>query len=107
MTQSMELRAARYSSEDRARTIVDMLEQMHRAANIDLQDAVLVTRSSDGKLHIQETREVTTGKGARRGAITAGLFGLIFPPSLLASAIIGAGAGAAWGKLRDTGIQTS
>ena len=60
----------------------------------------------EGKLHIKETREITTGKGARRGAIITGIFGLIYPPSLIASALAGGVIGGAWGKLRDTGIKT-
>jgi uncharacterized membrane protein len=91
---------------DRAQTICDMLEQMHKATTINLDDAVIVTKGSDGKLQIHETREVTTGKGAKRGAIAAGLFGLVFPPSLIVSAVAGGAVGALWGKLRDTGLKT-
>jgi uncharacterized membrane protein len=65
-----------------------------------------VTKGADGKLQIHETREVTTKKGAKRGAIAAGVFGLIFPPSIIASAVLGGAIGAAWGKLRDTGIKS-
>jgi uncharacterized membrane protein len=102
----LELLAAVYADQDRAQTICDMLEQMHRATTISLDDAVTVTKGADGKLQIHETREVTTGKGAKRGAIAAGLFGLVFPPSLIVSAIAGGAVGALWGKLRDTGIKT-
>jgi uncharacterized membrane protein len=40
-----------------------------------------------------------------RGAAVGGLLGLIFPPSLIVSAGVGAGAGAIFGKLRDKGIE--
>src|SRR5262245_21699015 len=106
MAKQMELLAAVYENEERARTIADMLEQMHRAATITLEDAAIVTKDQQGKLQIHETREVTTGKGAKRGAIAAGLFGLVFPPSLIVSAVAGGAVGALWGKLRDTGIKT-
>jgi uncharacterized membrane protein len=102
----LELLAAVYADQDRAQTICDMLEQMHRATTITLDDAVTVTKGSDGKLQIHETREVTTGKGAKRGAIAAGLFGLVFPPSLIVSALAGGVVGGLWGKLRDTGIKS-
>ena len=106
MAKQMELLAAVYADEERARTIADMLEQMHRATTITLEDAAIVTKDADGKLQIHETREVTTGKGAKRGAIAAGLFGLVFPPSLIVSAVAGGAVGALWGKVRDTGIKT-
>ena len=101
------LLAANYADEDRARTIIEMLEQMHRATTITMEDSAIVTRDADGKLKIEETHEVTTSKGAKRGAIAAGLFGLVFPPSLIVSAVAGGAIGAAWGKLRDTGIKTN
>jgi len=106
MAKQLELLAAVYTEEERARTICDMLEQMHRATTITLDDAAVVTKGADGKLQIHETREVTAGKGAKRGAIAAGLFGLVFPPSLIVSAVAGGAVGALWGRLRDTGIKT-
>ena len=36
--------------------------------------------------------------------IAGGVVGLIFPPSILAGAAVGAGAGGIWGKVRDKGI---
>jgi len=36
----------------------------------------------------------------------AGVLGLIYPPSLIASVVAGGALGGAWGKLRDTGIKT-
>jgi uncharacterized membrane protein len=107
MSKQLEMIAAVYADEDRANVILDMLEQMHRATTINLSDAALVTKDAEGKLQIKETREVTGKKGFKRGAIAAGVFGLIFPPSLIASAIAGGVVGGAWGKLRDTGIKSS
>jgi len=106
MATQLDLMAAVYAAPERAETILNMLQSMHRANNITLADAAMVTRDQEGKLHVKETHEVTAGKGAKRGAIAAGVLGLIFPPSIIASALIGGAAGAAWGKLRDTGIKT-
>ncbi len=106
MSKQLELMASVYTDEDGARTILDTLERMHRASNITLADATMVTKDAGGKLHIKETREVTTGKGARRGAIITGVLGLIYPPGLIASVLVGGVVGGAWGKLRDTGIKT-
>jgi uncharacterized membrane protein len=106
MSKQLELLAAVYETEDRAYTIADMLEEMHRGARISLEDAAVVTKDAEGKIVIHETREVTAKKGAKRGAIAAGLFGLVFPPSLIVSAVAGGAVGALWGKVRDTGIKT-
>ena len=106
MSKHLELLAAMYADQERAQTILDMLQQMHRAGTITLADAALVTKDQDGKVHIQETRELTARKGARRGAIIAGVIGLIYPPSLIATVLAGGGVGALAGKLRDTGVKT-
>ena len=107
MAKQLDVMAAVYADEDRASVIIDMLWQMHRGTTINLEDAAVITKGADGKLKIRETKELTTRKGAKRGAIAAGVVGLIFPPSLLVTAAAGGALGAAWGKLRDTGIKNS
>lgn len=102
---NVHLMAAVYADRDSGKVILDMLEKMHRADNIDLIDAALVTKNSEGKLHVEETADLTTRKGAKRGALILGMVGLIFPPSFIASVVAGGGLGALAGKLRDTGIK--
>lgn len=99
------LLAAKYPNEEHAKTILDMLESMYRALTIDLEDAVMITRDDDGKIKTHETTDVTTRKGAKRGIIAGGILGLIFPPSLIATAIAGGGIGAVWGKIKDSGVK--
>lgn len=42
---------------------------------------------------------------AKRGAIAGGLVGLIFPPSIIVGAAVGAAGGGVWGKIRDEGFK--
>jgi uncharacterized membrane protein len=106
MAKDLRVIASIYPDQEHANTILETLNKMHRASNITLVDAALVTKDEDGTVHIHETKEVTTGKGAKRGVIVAGIFGLIYPPSLIVSVLAGGGVGGLWGKLRDTGIKT-
>lgn len=101
-----ELLAAVYPNEEHAKTTIDMLVAMHKAVTITLIDAAMVTKDASGKIHVNETAELTPRKGAKRGAVIAGVFGLIFPPSLIASVIAGGAVGAIAGRLRDTGIKS-
>ena len=101
MAKELQMIAAVYKDEERGKTILDMLEQMHKASNIDLVDAAMLTKAADGKLNVVETTELTAKGGAKRGAIAGAVLAVIFPPSLIASALVGGAAGAAWGKLRD------
>jgi uncharacterized membrane protein len=106
MAKPLDIVAAAYPDREHADTILNMLQQMHRASTITLADAALITKDQQGKIKVEETREVTTRKGARRGALIAGCLGIIYPPSLIASVLVGGGIGAFLGKLRDTGIKS-
>src|SRR5829696_8288524 len=106
MTKDLRLIASIYPNQEHADTIYETLKTMDLYKKIKLVDAALVTKDEEGKVHIHETKEVTTAKGATRGAIAAGILGLIYPPSLIASVVVGGGVGGLWGKLRDTGIKT-
>jgi uncharacterized membrane protein len=99
------LMAGVYADQERGHVILNMLESMHKSNTITLADAALIMKDEDGKFKVEETAELTTRKGARRGAIILGIVGLIYPPSLIATVIAGGGIGALAGKLRDTGIK--
>jgi uncharacterized membrane protein len=99
--------ASVYPDREHAKVILDMLQEMHRAATITLKDAALITKDEAGKIRMEETHEVTTRKGAKRGAIVTGILGVIYPPSLLGSLAVGGAVGGLMGRLRDTGIKLS
>jgi uncharacterized membrane protein len=105
MSKTVQLMAAVYPDQDHAKVTFDMLHEMHRATNITLVDSAMITKDEEGKIKIEETKELTTRKGARRGAIITGILGVIYPPSLLGSLLVGGAIGGAIGKLRDTGIK--
>lgn len=102
---STHLLAAVYPDREHAKTILDTLEMMKNAENIHVVDEALIT-NEEGKLKVEETEDLTAKKGAKRGALILGAFGLIFPPSFIASVLVGGGAGALAGKLKDTGVKT-
>ena len=55
--------------------------------------------------NIEETADPSGKTWAKRGAIAGGVVGLIFPPSIVVSALVGGGAGGLWGKIRDKGFK--
>ena len=96
---------ASFDNEYQAKQVLDDFKSMHREGSIDLIDAAVIVRNADGKVHYEETADPSGKKWAKRGAIAGGLVGLIFPPTLIASAAVGAGAGGIWGKVRDKGFK--
>src|SRR3954453_14651432 len=102
---TLEVFVAAYSNETSAGVALDDLKSMERAGSIKLVDAALVVRDTEGKVHFEETADPSGKKLGKRGAIAGGLVGLIFPPSIIAGAVIGGATGGVWGKGRDKGFK--
>ncbi|PZF81302.1 DUF1269 domain-containing protein [Jiangella anatolica] len=102
---TIEVFVAAFGAEDEAGQVLTELRAMDREGVIELIDAAVVVRRADGKVTLQETGDPSGRTWAKRGAVAGGLVGLIFPPSLLVSAAVGAAGGGLWGKLRDKGFQ--
>ena len=70
---------------------------------IEMEDAVVVTRDTNGKVQLHQAVNLTAA-GAVSGGFWGMLIGMIFLNPLLGAAI-GAGSGALSGKLSDIGIN--
>ena len=96
---------ATFGNEYEAKQALHDFQAMHREGSIDLIDGAVIVRGGDGKVRFEETADPSGKKWAKRGAIAGGVVGLIFPPSLIASAVVGGGVGGIWGKVRDKGFK--
>jgi uncharacterized membrane protein len=88
-----------YMSEEDAHADYEVLKDLHRAGVVGTYDAAVVTRGADGQVHVSKD-ELPTRHGAWTGAAVGAVAGLLFPPSLLVSGAVGAGAGALVGHFR-------
>jgi uncharacterized membrane protein len=70
---------------------------------LEMEDAVVVTKGTDGKVVLHQSVNLTAA-GALGGGMWGALIGLLFLNPLLGAAA-GAGAGALSGKLTDIGIN--
>ena len=61
-------------------------------------DAAVITKDDNGKIHVNKD-ETTTRHGAWGGAAAGALVGILFPPSIIGSAIVGAAIGGVSGHL--------
>jgi uncharacterized membrane protein len=96
---------AAYQSEDGAEAALKDFRAMHREGSIELIDAAVAVHTTDNKVKIEETADPSGKTWGRRGAIAGGIAGLIFPPSIIAGALVGGAGGGIWGKLRDKGFK--
>ena len=94
----VDLYIAAYADPDAARADWDDIKQLATDDTIKVDGLILVSRRTDGKIHVDDDFH-TAAKGAAWGAVGGAVVGLIFPPAILASAAIGAGLGAGVGGL--------
>ena len=102
---TVEIFVAAYATEQGAHAALKDFQAAKRAGAIDLIDAAVIVHTAEDKVKFEETADPSGKRWAKRGAIAGGVVGLIFPPSIIASAIVGGGAGGIWGKIRDKGFK--
>jgi uncharacterized membrane protein len=94
----VDLYVAAYADPDAARGDWDAIKQLAKDDTIKVDGLILVSRRSDGKIHVDDNFHEAL-KGAAWGAVGGAVIGLIFPPTLLVGAAVGAGLGAGAGGL--------
>jgi uncharacterized membrane protein len=104
-TNEVDVFVAAFGNEQQAGVALKDFRAMDREGSIDLLDAVVLVHGRDGKVRYEETADPSGKKWAKRGAIAGGLVGLIFPPSIIAGAVVGTAGGGVWGKIRDKGFK--
>ena len=79
---------------------------LRESGDLDLKDAVVVTKDDDGKVKVVETMDPTPGRAALGAAVWTSLLGLVIggPVGWLAGLGIGAASGAVTAKIVDLGI---
>ncbi len=92
------LYTAAYSDLADAELDYEALKELHEVGIVGTYDAALIRKDADGKVHVHK-REKPTQHGAWGGAAAGALIGLIFPPSIIGTAIVGSVVGGVAGHL--------
>ena len=77
------------------------LNKLHHAGLVGAYDAAVVTRGSDGTVAVVD-RKKDTAHGALTGLGIGALAGLLFPPALIGTALVGGVAGGLVGKAKES-----
>jgi uncharacterized membrane protein len=97
---------AEFQEEKDAELAFKNLKAERKEKALTIQDAAIIRKAADGKLHVKETADSGAGKGAGIGLLAGGAIGLISGPiGLIAWGAAGALAGGVAAKLRDSGIK--
>ena len=87
-----------YPSEAAARDDYDLVKDLHAVDVVGTYDAAVITKDAKGKVHVNKD-EMATRHGGWGGAAAGAVVGMLFPPALIGSALVGGAIGAASGHL--------
>jgi uncharacterized membrane protein len=90
----------------RAEEVLLALAHLQQEGEITLADAVIVSKTDDGRVHVRQTVDPTPGRAALSGTFWGMLAGALFGgPVFLLGAAVGAGGAALMAKLIDLGLD--
>ncbi|HEY9483180.1 MAG TPA: DUF1269 domain-containing protein [Micromonosporaceae bacterium] len=89
---------ATYPNEIAAQDDYQVIKGLHEQGMVGSYDAAVVTKDMNGKVHANKD-ETATRHGAWGGIAAGAALGLLFPPSILASAAVGGVVGGVSGHL--------
>jgi uncharacterized membrane protein len=87
-----------YPNESAARADYAIVKDLHKAGAVGTYDASVVTKDAAGKVHVDKD-ETATRHGAWGGAAVGAFVGLLFPPAIIGTAVVGAAVGGVGGHL--------
>jgi uncharacterized membrane protein len=87
-----------YPDEARARQDYRVVKDMHSMGAVGSYDAAVVTKDDRGKVHVNKDEQATR-HGAWGGAAAGAVVGLLFPPAVIGTAVVGAAVGGVSGHL--------
>jgi uncharacterized membrane protein len=102
----LQIIVAAFQEEDAADQALKALKEAKREKLISIDNAAVIKKDDDGKLHIKETADMGGGKGAGVGALVGGAIGLLAGPlGVAAGGALGAAVGGITAKLYDGGFK--
>lgn len=95
------LLVADFDDTEAAWVAYEALTSARDGRNDAVDGVVVVERGADGRLEVQQATDRSTPKGLTWGLVGGAALGILFPPSVLGSAAVLGGAGAAIGRARQ------
>lgn len=92
---------ADFDDVDAAWDAYEFLKTIEDDASLRIEGVVVVKKGADGTFEVQKATDHSTRRGLAWGVVGGVVLGVIFPPSILASAAVLGASGAAVGKARE------
>lgn len=93
------LLVADFNDVDAAWEAYELLKSIEDGRTVEIEAVLVVTCDADGKLEVQKVTDHATRRGLSWGVVGGVVLGVLFPPSILASAAVLGAAGAGGGAL--------
>lgn len=92
----------KFDNADEAGKVRQALRELEQGGQLTINDAAVVSKDAEGKVHVRNELESGITTGAIGGGVIGLILGAMFP---IAGLAIGAAGGALIGKLLDTGVD--
>jgi uncharacterized membrane protein len=92
---------ADFPDTDTAWEAYEALKSVEDGQHVAIEGVIVVKRETDGTLEVQRATDHSTRHGLKWGVVGGVVLGVLFPPSIIGSAVLLGAAGAATGKARE------
>ncbi len=92
---------ADFDDTDVALEAYELLKEVEDGATVEIEGVLVVKRDDDGTLTVQKVTDHSTRRGLGWGVVGGVVLGVLFPPSIIGSAVVLGAGGAAIGKARE------
>ena len=98
---------ARFADEGAAKRAYELIVSAEKAGDLDIEGVLVANADAEGKINIVKMTDHHTRHGFAVGAVAGVIAGIIFPPSIIASALVVGAGGAAIGKLGNLNARNA
>ena len=95
------LLVAQFKTMEEAEAAYAQLTELERSTSLQINAVIVASCDADGKVTLGRVTEHSTKTGLKWGVVGGALLGVIFPPSIIGSAVALGGTGAVLGKVRN------
>ncbi len=95
------LAVADFDDTEAAWAAYELLKAVEDKRTVKIEGVIVIKRDTDGKLEVQKATDHSTRRGLGWGIVGGVVLGVIFPPSVIGSAVVLGAAGAGAGKARQ------
>ena len=92
---------ADFNDTDTAWEAYEALKEVEDGRHVEIEGVLVVKRDADGTVEVQKATDHSTRRGLGWGVVGGVVLGVIFPPSIIGSAVVLGAGGAAIGKARE------